>query len=153
MGSKTQGLDFWLKEAGWTYPFRSVPSWNLSKLTMIRGFFKKHTLLRINRGEKIFWKMEQNRANSGWAEKKFWGKVKGLFTPWTAVHKLPLLMQISRQEYWSGLPYLPPGNCPNLGIKPVSPVTPALQEDSWFKIHEFLKIHVGRKPTCCHTTI
>ena len=33
----------------------------------------------------------------------------------------------SRQEYWSGLPCPPPGDLPNLGIKPRSP---ALQVDS-----------------------
>ena len=33
----------------------------------------------------------------------------------------------SRQEYWSGLPYPPPGVLPNPGIEPRSP---ALQEDS-----------------------
>ena len=27
----------------------------------------------------------------------------------------------SRQEYWSGLPYPPPGDLPNPGIKPRSP--------------------------------
>ena len=32
----------------------------------------------------------------------------------------------SRQEYWSGLPFLPPGDLPNPGIKSVSPVSPAL---------------------------
>ena len=36
-------------------------------------------------------------------------------------------MGFSRQEYWSGLPFSPPGNLPNLRIKPVSP---ALQVDS-----------------------
>ena len=34
-----------------------------------------------------------------------------------------------RQEYWSGLPYLPPGDLPNLGIEPRSP---ALQVDGFF---------------------
>ena len=33
----------------------------------------------------------------------------------------------SRQEYWSGLPCLPPGHLPNPGIEPESP---ALQADS-----------------------
>ena len=33
----------------------------------------------------------------------------------------------SRQEYWSGLPYLRPGDLPDLGIEPRSP---ALQADS-----------------------
>ena len=36
-------------------------------------------------------------------------------------------MGFSRQEYWSGLTFLPPGNLPDPGIKPVST---ALQVDS-----------------------
>ena len=34
------------------------------------------------------------------------------------------------QEYWSGLPCPPPGDLPDPGIKPASPVSPALQVDS-----------------------
>ena len=30
-------------------------------------------------------------------------------TPWTVAHQAPLSMGFSRQEYWSGLPFLPPG--------------------------------------------
>ena len=41
-------------------------------------------------------------------------------TPWTVVHQAPLSMEFSRQEHWSGLPYLPPGDLPNAGIEPVS---------------------------------
>ena len=36
-------------------------------------------------------------------------------------------MEFSREEYWSGLPFLSPGDLPNPGIKPGSP---ALQGDS-----------------------
>ena len=32
----------------------------------------------------------------------------------------PLSMGFSRQEYWSGLPFPPPGDLPYPGIKPVS---------------------------------
>ena len=39
-------------------------------------------------------------------------------------------MGFSRQEYWSGLPYSPPGDLPDPGIKPASPAAPALQADS-----------------------
>ena len=39
----------------------------------------------------------------------------------------PLSMRFSRQEYWSGLPFLSPGDLPDPGIKPGSPV---LQADS-----------------------
>ena len=38
----------------------------------------------------------------------------------------PLSMGFSRQEYWSGLPCPPPGDLPNPGIKPASPISPAL---------------------------
>ena len=36
-------------------------------------------------------------------------------------------MGFSRQEYWSGLPFPPPGDLPNRGIKPVSPMPLAVQ--------------------------
>ena len=39
-------------------------------------------------------------------------------TPWTATHQTPLSMGFSSQEYWSGLPFLLPGDLPDPGIKP-----------------------------------
>ena len=33
-----------------------------------------------------------------------------------------------RQEYWNGLPFLSPGDLTDPGIKPTSPVSPALAE-------------------------
>ena len=41
-------------------------------------------------------------------------------TPWTVAHQAPLSVGFSRQEYWSGLPFLSPGELPNPGIKPGS---------------------------------
>ena len=38
----------------------------------------------------------------------------------------PLYMGISNQEYWSGLPFLPPGDLPDPGIEPESPISPTL---------------------------
>ena len=35
-------------------------------------------------------------------------------------------MGFSRQEYWSGLPFPPPGDLPDPGIEPVSLGSPAL---------------------------
>ena len=32
----------------------------------------------------------------------------------------PLSMEFSRQEYWSGLTFPPPGDCPHPGIEPTS---------------------------------
>ena len=37
---------------------------------------------------------------------------------------------LSRQEYWSGLPFPPAGDLPDLGIEPASPMSPASQGDS-----------------------
>ena len=42
-------------------------------------------------------------------------------TPWTVARQAPLSMGFSRQEYWSGLPFPPPEDLPNPGIKPRSP--------------------------------
>ena len=40
---------------------------------------------------------------------------------WTVAHQAPLFMEFSRQEYWNGLPFPPPGDLPNAGITPASP--------------------------------
>ena len=42
-------------------------------------------------------------------------------TPWTIDCQVPLSIEFSRQEYWNGLPFLPPGDLPNPGIELVSP--------------------------------
>ena len=60
-------------------------------------------------------------------------------TPFTV--QAPLPMGFSRQEYWSGLPFLSPGDLPDLGIEPVSL---ALQANS-------LPTELWRKTLCWHT--
>ena len=47
-------------------------------------------------------------------------------TPWTVDRQAPLSLGFSRQEYWSGLPFPPPGDLPDPGIKPTSLVPSAL---------------------------
>ena len=44
--------------------------------------------------------------------------------------QVPLPMGFSRQEYWNGLLFPPPGDLPDPGIKRSSPVAPALQADT-----------------------
>ena len=39
---------------------------------------------------------------------------------WTVANQAPLSTGFSRQEYWSGLPFLSPGDLPDPGIKPTS---------------------------------
>ena len=47
-------------------------------------------------------------------------------TLWIVARQDLLSMELSRQEYWSGLPFPSPGDLPNPGIKPVSFKSPAL---------------------------
>ena len=70
-------------------------------------------------------------------------------TLWIVAHQAPLFMGFSRQEYWSGLPCPPPGDLPDPGVKPMSPVSPALQADSLPLSHQgspcvyrFIYIHI-----------
>ena len=53
-----------------------------------------------------------------------------LVTPWTVARQAPLSMGFPRQEYWSGLPFLSPGDLPNPGIEPMAPASPALPTNS-----------------------
>ena len=48
-------------------------------------------------------------------------------TLWNVAHKTPLSTGFSWQEYWSGVLLPSPGDLPDPGIKPMCPVTPALQ--------------------------
>ena len=41
--------------------------------------------------------------------------------PWTVACQIPLAMGFSRKEYWSGLPFPPPGDLPEPGIEPACP--------------------------------
>ena len=47
--------------------------------------------------------------------------------PWMVAYQAPLSMELTRQEFWSGLPFPPPGDFPHPGMEPRYP---ALQADS-----------------------
>ena len=47
-------------------------------------------------------------------------------TSLTVAHQAPLSMGFSKQEYFSGLPFPPPGDLPDPGTEPTSPESPAL---------------------------
>ena len=49
-----------------------------------------------------------------------------LATPWTVACQAPLSMELSRQEYWSVLPFPTPGDLPNPGLKLASLAYPTL---------------------------
>jgi len=47
-------------------------------------------------------------------------------TLWTVASHAPLSIGLSWHEYYSGLPFPPPGDLPNPGIEPMSLMIPAL---------------------------
>ena len=42
-------------------------------------------------------------------------------TPWPVARQAPLSMGFPRREYWSGLPFSPPGGIPGPGVTAASP--------------------------------
>ena len=56
-------------------------------------------------------------------------------TPETTAHQALPSLGFSRQEHWSGLPFPSPGDLPDPGIRPESPVPPALQMGSLLLSH------------------
>ena len=58
-------------------------------------------------------------------------RVRLFATPWTVACQAPLSVRFPKQEFWSGLPFPPPEDLPDLvGIELVSVMSPALQADS-----------------------
>ena len=47
-------------------------------------------------------------------------------TPWTVAHQAPKSMGFPKHDYWSGLPFPPPGDLSDPGIKLVSLASPTL---------------------------
>ena len=66
-----------------------------------------------------------------WNEVKSLSSVLPFTTPWTVADQAPPSMGFSRQEYWSGLPFPPPGDLPNPGIKPGSPALQTRRFTIW----------------------
>ena len=68
-------------------------------------------------------------------------------TLWTVACQAPQSMGFSRQEHWNGLPFPSPGDLPDPGTEPESPVAPALQADS------LLPSHLGSPDIHIHVSI
>ena len=70
-------------------------------------------------------------------------------TPWTVARQAPLSLGFPRQEYWSGLPFPPPGDIPDPGIEPgplalqavsLLPEPPGKYQITLTNIHVFVNI-------------
>ena len=67
--------------------------------------------------------------------------VRLFVTPRTVAYQAPPSIKISRQEYWSGLPFPSPGDLPDPGIEPRSP---ALQAEDALPSEPPGKPHLGK---------
>ena len=63
-------------------------------------------------------------------------------TPWTVACQTPLSMGFPRQEYWSRLPFSSPRDLPDPEMEPMSPVAPALADDSLPLVFFVIKLSV-----------
>ena len=71
-----------------------------------------------------------------YSEVKLLSCVRLFATPWTVTYEVPPSVEFSRQEYWSGLPFPSPGDLPNPGIEPGSPVLQADAVTLWAIVQE-----------------
>ena len=88
---------------------------NLSKEKFIGEILQDHRLGNLKKYTQKWARPEQACMLSHFSY------VQLFATPWTAAHQALLSREFSRQEYWSGMPFLPPGDLPDPGIEPVSP--------------------------------
>ena len=107
--------------------FHSVPfqcSWHVSSLLCV-FVWALHSFLAIKESPSspcIFAALVLEKKN--YVLSHVW-----LFaTPWTVTRWVPLPMQCSGWEYWSGLPFPTPGGLPNPGMEPMSLAPPALAD-------------------------
>ena len=66
-------------------------------------------------------------------------RVRLFVTPWTVARQAPVSMEFSRQEYWITLPFPPPEDFPDSGVKPMSLVSLALAGRVFTTLPPFIK--------------
>ena len=64
--------------------------------------------------------MEKNVENNIYMYVCVLSHVQLFVTSWTTAHQAPLSMGFSSEVYWSRVPFPPPGDLPDPGIKPES---------------------------------
>ena len=66
-----------------------------------------------------------DKSQRKWKKVKLLSHARLFATPWTVAYQASLSMELSRQGYWSGLPFPSPGGLPDPGIEPRSPTLQA----------------------------
>ena len=95
---------------------RTCARWDIRSGTKTRAFGRRE------RGHLTELTLE--KWGTGWASLSLlshFSHVRLYVAPRTVALQAPPPMGFSRQEYWSGLPFPPPGDLPDSGIEPSSP--------------------------------
>ena len=100
-----------------------------SKALFLLPVFYRKLSFSLLRGNKDYTKKKKklNRNCIVSSVCYFLSRVWLFVIPWTVIPYVPLSMEFSKQEYWSGLPFPFSGDLPNPGMEPRYP---ALQADS-----------------------
>ena len=71
-------------------------------------------------------------------------------TSWSIAHQAPLSFGFFRQESWSGLPFPPLWDLPDLGINPASPASPVVA-DGFFTTEPWVWVICRKGRSMCLT--
>ena len=93
---------------------------------MGEGFKREGTYVHLCLIHAITWQKPTQYCKAN-RKGKLLSRVQLFGTLWTAARQAPPSLEFFRREYWSGLPFLSPGDLSDPGIEPSSP---ALQADS-----------------------
>ena len=113
-GFKCIWMNEWMNEWEDGYPEKKPGSWDWLCASWKQQVGREHE----RRGRK-------DLILDAWVHARLLQLCLTLCDPWTVACQAPLSMGFSRREYWSGLPYLPPGDFPDPGIKLVFLLSPA----------------------------
>ena len=98
-----------------------------------KGNHKENKKITHRMGENISKQSNQQGINLQNIQRALHSRVLSHFshvqlfgTLWTVACQAPLFMGFSRQQYWSGLPYPPPGDLPDPRLISTSLTSPAL---------------------------
>ena len=101
-----------------------------SILIFLCEYFSLRNFIKILRGQFSFSYFSNSKHSAGQIQMlvvvQSLSCVRLFATPWTVAHQALLSMGFPRQEYWSGLPFPPPGTLPDPVIEPKSLASPAL---------------------------
>ena len=104
-----------MTESSSCYPFEMYPQFNLGPLSLYLFYFVRWKVEYLFQNI-LLWSLLHLRA-------QLLSCVWLFAAPWSVVHQVPLSRGFPKQEYWSELPFPPPGDLPNPGIEPLSLVS------------------------------